>query len=141
MSPRRSERRGSRNTQPGTTRDSINEFFASYANFDYDPTSPIWDVFDRMCDVENKTTRFRFHVQDVMCNEDGHLHSGAASTIFDNLSSTALFTVGRRGFWDNLGVSRLLSVVFHRPLPLNTPVVLLCWVVSAGKRLTHLRQS
>ena len=51
MSPRRSEKRGTLNTQLGTTKDSVNEFFASYANFDYNPTSPIWDEFNRMCNL------------------------------------------------------------------------------------------
>ena len=106
-----------------------------YNGFD---TKPLRAITFIEANVENKTTRFRFRVLDVMCNKDGNLHGGAASTIFDNLSSTALFTVGRPGFWNNLGVSRSLSVVFHRPLPLNTTVELVCRVVSAGRRLTHL---
>ena len=106
-----------------------------YKGFD---TKPLRAVDFIEADVQNKTTRYKFHVQDVMCNKDGNLHGGAASTIFDNLTSTALFTVGRPGFWNNLGVSRSLSVVFHRPLPLNTRIELICRVVSAGKRLTHL---
>lgn len=106
-----------------------------YNGFD---TEPLRHTDFIEANIENKTTRFRFRVLDVMCNKDRNLHGGAASTIFDNLSSTALFTVGRPGFWDNLGVSRSLSVVFHRPLPLNTTVELICRVVSAGRRLTHL---
>ena len=106
-----------------------------YNGFD---TNPVRAVDFIEANVANKTTRYRFRVLDWMCNKDGNIHGGAASTMFDNLSSTALFTVGRPGFWDNLGVSRSLSVVFHRPLPLNTTVELTCRVVSAGKRLTHL---
>jgi acyl-coenzyme A thioesterase 13 len=108
---------------------------AEYNGFD---TGPLRQTDFVEAKVEDKTTQFRFRILEFMCNKDGNLHGGAASTIFDNLSSTALFTIGRPGFWDNLGVSRFLSVVFHRPLPLNTTVELTCWVVSAGRRLTHL---
>lgn len=108
---------------------------AKYNGFD---TVPLRHIEFVSADVDQKTTSFRFQVLEFMCNKDGNLHGGAASTIFDNLSSTALFTIARPGFWNNLGVSRFLSVVFHRPLPLNTTVELTCCAVSAGRRLTHL---
>ncbi|OJZ80160.1 hypothetical protein ASPFODRAFT_708753 [Aspergillus luchuensis CBS 106.47] len=56
--------------------------------------------------AETKTTMFQFEVADFMCNKDGVLHGGAGSTMFDNISSTSLFTIGKPGYWDNLGVSR-----------------------------------
>ncbi|OQV08087.1 hypothetical protein CLAIMM_12409 [Cladophialophora immunda] len=107
-------------------------------NYDGYDTPVLRQVTFVGADVEQKATTFKFVVEDFMSNLDGNLHGGAASTIFDNLTSTALFTIGKPGFWDNLGVSRSLSVVFHRPLPLGTSVVLRCRVVSAGRRLTHL---
>lgn len=110
----------------------------SDTNYDGYDTGPLRQTDFVKANLEDQTTEFKFRVQDFMCNKDGNLHGGAASTIFDNLSSTALFTVGKPGFWENLGVSRFLSVVFHRPLPLNTTVDLTCRVVSAGRRLTHL---
>ncbi|KAF7586304.1 hypothetical protein BBP40_009086 [Aspergillus hancockii] len=45
-------------------------------------------------DIERKTTVFEFEVADFMCNKDGVLHGGAASILFDNISSPSLFTIG-----------------------------------------------
>lgn len=90
-------------------------------------------------DVNTKTTVFEFEVADHMCNKDGVLHGGAASTLFDNLSSTSLFTIGRPGYWDNLGVSRSLSIWFHRALSLGTKVQLIGMVVEAGTRMATVR--
>jgi acyl-coenzyme A thioesterase 13 len=101
-------------------------------------TEPLRHTDFIAANIENKATRFRFHVLDVMCNKCRNLYGGATSTILDNLSSTALFTIGRPGFGDNLRVSRSLLVVFHRRLPLNSTVELICRVVSAGRCLTHL---
>ena len=106
-----------------------------YHGFDVQPLSHV-DFIE--ANVETKTVRYRFRVRDFMCNKDANLHGGAASTIFDNLSSTALLTIGKPGFWNNMGVSRSLSVVYHRPLPVDATVELICRVVSAGRRLTHL---
>ena len=90
-------------------------------------------------DVNTKTTLFEFDVADYMCNKDGVLHGGAVSTLFDNLSSTSLFTIGRPGYWDNLGVRGSLSIWFHRPLPAGTKVQLVCMVVEATTRMATVR--
>lgn len=108
----------------------------AYDGFD---SSPLRHTEFIAINAEQQTIQFKFRVLDFMCNKDGNLHGGAASTIFDNLSSTALFTIGRPGFWDNLGVTRSLSVVFHKPLPMNTSVILTSSVVSAGRRLADVQ--
>ena len=46
---------------------------------------------------------YRLVVPKSLCNTDANLHGGAATTLLDNLSSTAPFTTTRPGFWDNMG--------------------------------------
>lgn len=82
---------------------------------------------------------YRVTVPQSLCNKDSVLHGGAASTILDNLSSTALFTIARPGFWDNMGVSRSLYVVFHRAIPVGTRIVIDCRVAAAGRKMATLR--
>jgi uncharacterized protein (TIGR00369 family) len=108
----------------------------SHSGFDVHPIS--------LCTLSSvspttKSSTWTFTVTSSLCNKDGNLHGGAASTIFDNLSSTALFTIGRPGFWDNLGVTRFLAVSYFRPVPEGTEVVLECNVVSAGRRMAQVR--
>lgn len=74
-----------------------------------------------------------------LCHKDGNLHGGAATTLLDNLSSTALLTVAQPGFWDRMGVSRSLQVTFHRAVPVGTHVKILCTVMSVGKQMACLR--
>jgi acyl-coenzyme A thioesterase 13 len=105
---------------------------AAYTGFD---TALLQRVTYLASNPEKQQTTFEFQVADFMCNKDGNLHGGAASALFDNLSSTALYTIGRPGFWDNLGVTRSLSVRYHRPLPKSTTVRMICHVVAAGKRM------
>lgn len=122
--------------------DRIKSYFASvtadsqYHGFDVQPLS-----FCSLSSVSSTTSTvtWNFTVPSSLCNKDGNLHGGAASTIFDNLSSTALFTIGRPGFWDNLGVTRFLAVSYFRPIPEGTQVVLECEVVSAGRRMAQVR--
>ena len=90
------------------------------------------------CDLEQRMTYFKFTVEEFMSNIDGNLHGGAATTIFDNLSSTSLFTLPDLGSWDNLGVSRSLHVTFHKPLGRGAVVDLKCRVVTVGRRLAHM---
>jgi acyl-coenzyme A thioesterase 13 len=120
----------------------INAYYASvtadssYSGFDVHPLS--------LCTISSispttSTVTWSFTVPPSLCNKDGNLHGGAASTIFDNLSSTALFTIGRPGYWDNLGVTRFLAVSYFRPIPVGTKVMLECEVVSAGRRMAQVR--
>ncbi|KAE9364534.1 Thioesterase/thiol ester dehydrase-isomerase [Stipitochalara longipes BDJ] len=108
----------------------------SHSGFDVHPIS--------LCTLTSispttQSTTWAFTVPSSLCNKDGNLHGGAASTIFDNLTSTALFTIGRPGFWDNLGVTRFLAVSYFRSVPQGTEVMLECEVVSAGRRMAQVR--
>lgn len=82
---------------------------------------------------------YSMNVPASLCNKDGNLHGGAASTVLDNLSSTALFTVARPGFWDNMGVSRSLHVIFYRPVPAGSRVEVICSVIATGKRMASVK--
>lgn len=88
---------------------------------------------------ERQSIGYAFRVHPSLCNRSGTLHGGAASTLFDTLTSTALLTLGRLGKWETLGVSRTLSVTFMRPMSMNTKVFLECEVVAAGKKMANLR--
>jgi acyl-coenzyme A thioesterase 13 len=108
----------------------------NYKGFDAEPLAQIDYV---SASLSKASTTFKFTVDSSMSNMDGNLHGGAATTIFDNLTSTALFALDRPGAGDYLGVSRSLLVTFLRPLPVGTEVELVCKVVAAGKRLAQLR--
>jgi acyl-coenzyme A thioesterase 13 len=90
-------------------------------------------------DPATKQTLFRITVEDFMCNKDGNLHGGAATTILDNLSSTSLLTVGVPGFWDNFGVSRSLIVIFHKGIPRGMDLQVECTVVAVGRKMATMR--
>ncbi|KAN0099534.1 Thioesterase/thiol ester dehydrase-isomerase [Hyaloscypha variabilis] len=118
---------------------------AYYLAVTADPSHSGFDVYPiSLCTLSSispttQSATWNFTVPSSLCNKDGNLHGGAASTIFDNLSSTALFTIGRPGFWDNLGVTRFLAVSYFRPVPGGTEAVLECEVVSAGRRMAQVR--
>ncbi|KAL3459469.1 HotDog domain-containing protein [Aspergillus heterothallicus] len=88
---------------------------------------------------ETQEITYEFTVQPFMCNKDGNLHGGAASTLCDNLSSTALLTVSKPGFWSNFGVTRTLSTIFYRPLPLGMKATVVCTVLNVGRRMASVR--
>lgn len=104
----------------------------TYTGFD---TALLREIEYISSDPSTQTILYGFRVSDFMCNKDGNLHGGAVSTIFDNLSSTALYTISKPGFWDEFGVSRSLSVWYHRPLARGMIVRLRCRVVAAGRRM------
>lgn len=82
---------------------------------------------------------YHVNIPESLCNKDSMLHGGAATTLLDNLSSTALFTIAKPGFWDNMGVSRSLNVIFHRSVPAGSTVKVVCSVVAAGRQMATLR--
>jgi len=88
---------------------------------------------------ETQSVRYAFTVVPLLCNKAGNLHGGAATTIFDTLTTSALLTIAKPGHWDTLGVSRALTVISLRTLPLGTKVFLGCEVVAAGKNMANLK--
>lgn len=88
---------------------------------------------------DTQSVRHAFTVLPKLCNRGGSLHGGAASTIFDILTTTALLTVAKPGYWDMLGVSRTLTITFLRPLPLGTKVFVNCEVVAVGKNMANIK--
>lgn len=82
---------------------------------------------------------YTMRIPSSLCNKDGNLHGGAASTILDNLSSTALFTIAAPGYWNDMGVSRSLNLMFYRPVPAGSKVNIICEVIATGKRMASMR--
>lgn len=56
---------------------------------------------------------FEVGIHPYLCNVDGTLHGGAASTILDNLPGEALHVAAQKGWIDYGSVSRTLTVVFE----------------------------
>ena len=112
-------------------------------------TDPTYTGFDRLvltqcrllsASASSQSTVFEFTVTPPLCNKGGYLHGGAAATILDNLTSTALLTIARPGFLDAGHVSRTLTVTYLKPVPPGVYRVE-SEVVSAGKTLAHVRGS
>lgn len=82
---------------------------------------------------------YTFKVSPFYCNGTGTLHGGAQSMIFDICTSLTLMGIGKRDFWINGGVTRVLTVNYLRPAPLGTEMELDTEVVAAGKNLALLR--
>ena len=82
---------------------------------------------------------FTFKVERFYSNGSGNLHGGAQSTIYDLCTSLTLMAIGKRDFWINGGVSRVLTVTYLRPAPEGTELELEAEVVAAGKSLAMLR--
>jgi acyl-coenzyme A thioesterase 13 len=57
----------------------------------------------------------------------------------DNLTTTALMPLARKGFWAFAGVSRTLNCTYLRPVPLGEEVEIVCDVIHAGVRNAALR--
>jgi acyl-coenzyme A thioesterase 13 len=57
----------------------------------------------------------------------------------DNLTTTALMPLARKGFWAFAGVSRTLNCTYLRPVPLGEEVEVVCDVIHAGVRNAALR--
>jgi acyl-coenzyme A thioesterase 13 len=131
-----------------SVKDRINALLRYCAGVDIDSGDSDGSIgFDitRLAEVELLSTnqnklsvRYSFRVTARLCNRGRNLHGGAASTLFDTLTSLVLLTLGDMPQWDTLGVSRNLSVTFLRPIPIGTKVFLDCDVIAAGKRLANL---
>ena len=67
-----------------------------------------------------------------------NLHGGAAALVFDVVTTTALVTVAREGWWVTAGVTRSLSVQYYKPVAVGSTVRVVAEVVSVGGRLASI---
>jgi len=111
-------------------------------------TTPGYNGYDtlglRQCtfvsaDAATQSTVWTLNVTPELCNKGGNLHGGAAATILDTLTSTALLTIAKPGFLDYGHVSRNLSTTYLRPLPAGSQARVECEVVAAGKNTAMVR--
>ena len=87
--------------------------------------------------VPSKTT-WELEIGSHLCNKSGNLHGGAAATILDNLTSTALLTVAKPGFLDGGHVSRTITMTYLRPVPMGSKVFIECEVQAAGRNTANI---
>ncbi|KAL8382696.1 hypothetical protein RB595_006469 [Gaeumannomyces hyphopodioides] len=85
------------------------------------------------------TATYRYTVPKSHCNRLGSLHGGAAATLYDFATTLPLVLISRPGFWEQMGVSRSLSVTYVRPAPAGTTILVECQVIAVGGRLCALR--
>ena len=88
---------------------------------------------------EMQSSTWSLNVTPELCNKSGNLHGGAAATILDSLTSTALLTIAKPGFLDAGHVSRNLNTTYLRPLPAGTKAIVECGVVAAGKNTAMVK--
>ena len=127
--------------------DRINEILAIGEPGDKRITSrfiegPVGKVKLKVITVTSPTTvkaTYTFTVEQFYCNGSGNLHGGAQSTFYDLCTSLTLMGIGKRGFWINGGVSRVLTVTYLRPAPEGTELEMETEVLAAGKTLAMLR--
>ncbi|RJE25564.1 thioesterase [Aspergillus sclerotialis] len=123
---------------------NLAHYFTLYCNFTQEKC---WDPDFRLCQlrIESATVgpppkvTFRFTTVPEMCNNNGDIHGGCATTYIDALTTVLLATMSQPGFYSQFGVSRNLSITFFKPIHRGTDVRLVCTVVNAGKRLAALR--
>lgn len=76
---------------------------------------------------------FEVSIDPYLCNVGGTLHSGAASTILDNMTGEALHVAAREGWMDYGSVSWTLTVTFLRPVVMGSKVRAKAEMVRAGE--------
>lgn len=88
--------------------------------------------------AEPNRTVWEMPVTSRLCNKSGNLHGGAAATIMDNLTSTALITISKPGFLDAGHVSRTITMTYLRPVPKGSTARIECDVQAAGKNTANV---
>jgi acyl-coenzyme A thioesterase 13 len=89
--------------------------------------------------AETATVVYEIAIEHFLCNVGKTLHGGAAATILDHLTSTALFTIPKPGYLDSGMFSRTLTVTYLRPVPMGMKAIVEAEVVSASKTLANVR--
>jgi uncharacterized protein (TIGR00369 family) len=83
-------------------------------------------------------TKWSLVIGSELCNKGGNLHGGAAATLLDNLTSTALVTIAKEGFLDGGHVSRTITMSYLRPVPMGAKVTVECEVLAAGRNTANV---
>lgn len=91
-----------------------------------------------LLDAQPNRTTWQLDIGSHLCNKSGNLHGGAAATIMDNLTSTALITIMKDGFLDGGHVSRTITMSYLRPVPDGSRVRVECEVQSAGRNTANV---
>ena len=91
------------------------------------------------CSPTTNTLILELTIAPFLGNMGSNLHGGAASTILDNATSTALHVFARPEVGNFGAVSRTLTVTYLRPVPVGTRVRVESEVVTHGKTMANIR--
>ncbi len=83
-------------------------------------------------------TKWSLTIGSELCNKSGNLHGGAAATLLDTLTSTALMTIAKDGFMDGGHVSRTITMTYLRPVPMGAKVTVESEVHAAGRNTANI---
>lgn len=92
----------------------------------------------KLLDAQPNTTKWEMSIPSHLCNKSGNLHGGAAATLLDNMTSTALLTIAKPGFLDAGHVSRTITMSYLRPVPMGSRITIECEVQAAGKNTANI---
>lgn len=91
-----------------------------------------------LLDAQPNSTKWSMVISPELCNKSGNLHGGAAATLLDNLTSTALVTIAKPGFLDAGHVSRTITMTYVRPVPMGSKAIVECEVQAAGRNTANV---
>jgi acyl-coenzyme A thioesterase 13 len=106
--------------------------------FGFDTYSLLHCAPVKLLEAKPNFTKWSLTIGEKLCNKSGNLHGGAAATILDNLTSTALVTIAREGFLDGGHVSRTITMTYLRPLPMGSKVTVENEVFAAGRNTANI---
>ncbi|KIX94718.1 uncharacterized protein Z520_09408 [Fonsecaea multimorphosa CBS 102226] len=92
----------------------------------------------KLLDAQPNSVKWSLDIGSELCNKSGNLHGGAAATLLDNLTSTALLTIAREGFLDGGHVSRTITMTYLRPVPMGSKATVDCEVQAAGRNTANI---
>lgn len=93
----------------------------------------------KMISSTTALTTYGFTAPPSLCNNMGNLHGGAASTLFDLLTTISIAPLSTPSKFRYAGVSRTLNCTYLRPVAVGTRVRIECEVVSLGRNLCTIR--
>ena len=91
-----------------------------------------------LLEARENFVKWKLETGSEVCNKARNLHGGAAATLLDNLTSTALVTIAKKGFLDEGHVSRTITMSYLRPVPMGSIVTVDCEVAAAGKNTANV---